>query len=322
MQWIRSHRYTVALIAAAVLVVVGGVMAKNNTGTVLEPGGVENVSVEYPYYAPPIAESGGATKAAQENPQNLIQNASGSTPFVLRFGSTARPKEDSAVQTAPRVIPKIADSEPVKTQSPQLNYDYASFFQMLSHILSPVDTRTTEQKVLFDYGNEAGAIIKAFENTHTDVVRTLKAFFDSRTDPSKAAGIPEIANVYAQLTAASSGMNPTVSAATAGANLQAAANDYAQLGITIASLQNIPPQAETLNIKLAKGYADVAQGLARLTKTENDAQLLDAIQAYNATADEFIKNYVALVQLFSAYGVKFGANDPGAIFSFSMTGGL
>ena len=323
MNWIRAHRYAVALIAMAVLV-VGGLMARNGSPeTTAGRGDIRNVSVEYPYYAPPIAEFNGAT-AAGNSLQNPIQNASGSAPFILHFGTT-QPKEDFPARTVPPVIPKVAESAPARTPNPSLpslNDSYLSFFQALSRILSPTDTRTPEQKALYDYGNALGSTIRNFENTHMDVVQTLKIFFDSRTDPTKAAGIPKIAGVYAQLTAASSGTNPAVSAAQAGANLQIAANDYAQLSATVTGLQHIPPEATDLNTKLAKGYANVAEGFSRLIKSENDAQLLDAITAYNAGVDEFIKNYVALVKLFSAYGVKFSASDAGVIFSFSSAGGL
>lgn len=319
MQWIRAHRYTALLIATAVLVVTGGILAKNDAGNGPARGGIENVAVEYPYYAPSTTESGNT--ATQWSAQNPPQNTDGTAPVVFRFGQTAPPKENPPVQTVSPAIPKAVESVPVKTQSPSLNDSYLSFFQALSRMLSPADTRTPQQKALYDYGNTLGSVIRDFETTHTGVVQTLKTFFDSRTDPAKAAGIPDVAETYAQLTARSPA-SPAVSAAQAGANLQMAANDYAQLSATVAGLQNIPAEASSLNAKLAKGYATVAEGFSRLIQSENDAQLLEGITAYNANADEFIKTYVALVQLFSAYGVKFSANDAGAVFSFSSNGSL
>jgi hypothetical protein len=322
MNWIRAHRYSVALMAAAVLVLIVGFMTKNDLGKRPERGDVKNISVDYPYYAPPITEFGTTIGKEREILENPAQNTGGSAPIVLRFVNT-RPKEDPPLQqTARLVTPKVAQQAPAETESPFLNDSYFAFFQALSRMLSPADTRTAEQKLLHDYGNTLGSIIRDFETAHTEVVQTLKTFFDSRTDTSKAAGIPKVADAYAQLKAASSATTQPVSATAAAANLQIAANDYVQLSTAIAGLNNIPPQAEILNAKLAKGYADVAEGFSRLTKSENDAQLLEAINTYNATAEEFIRNYVALVTLFSAYGVKFSSSDPGAIFSFSATGGL
>ena len=322
MDWIHAHRYTAALIAMAVLVVVGGVTAKNgSSGTPAGRGDVKNVAVEYPYYAPPIAGFNGAT-AAGNSLQSPIQNANGSVMPILRFG-TAQPKENLPAYTAPAVIPRVAESAPARTPNPSLpslNDSYLSFFQALSRILSPTDTRTPEQQELFDYGNAAGSLIKTFEDTHGDTSQALKTFFDTHTDTSKAAGIPEIAVTYAQLKANSAPVSSAVTSAQAAARVQAIAEEYTGLSAAIAGLQNVPPWAETANVKLVKGYADVGKGLSQLSEAETDAQLLDAITAYNASADEFIKNYVALVKLFSAYGVKFSANDPSAIFSFSASG--
>jgi len=317
MQWIRAHRYTVALIAFAILVVTGGVVTKNGAGSGTGRGGVENVSVEYPYYAPPITETGNATTAVQANPQN----ASSTVPRILFFGNAvSKPKEPPSVTTAPPVFPKAPEKQPVEIQGASVDNPYTLFFRTLSNILSSVTAQTPEQKALYDYGNSAGALVQAFEQTHTNATQVLKTFFDSRVDPSRAPLPPEIAGTYARIVASYGTVIPSVASAAPGAQVQALANEYAQLGTLIGNVRNIPLEAGDANAKLAKGYADVAQGLSKLTQTENDTQLLDAINTYNASASAFIKNYVALVQLFSAYGVKFGANDPGAIFSFGATG--
>lgn len=315
MQWIRAHRYTVALIAFAILVVTGGVVTRNNTRTGPERGSIENVSVEYPYYAPPIAESGNTTKNAQGNPQSPAQSASSSEPRILFFGNTAQPKETPMVQSA---TPKVPEEKPPAIQNTSFNDAYLFLFRTLSNVLSPA-ARTPEQQTLFDYGNAVGAIIKTFEDTHKNVTQTLKTFFDSRTDPSKAAGTPEIANAYAQLSVAG-GATPPVSKAAAAAGVRAVAEEYAQLSVAIRNVRPVPSEAETPNEKLAKGYADIAQGLSTLSQAGTDAQMLDAISAYNTSADAFVKTYVSLVQLFSTYGVKFSASDPGAVFSFSAPG--
>lgn len=321
MQWIRAHWYTALLIAAAVLFVTGGIMATRDAGNGFGPGGVENIAVEYPYYALANPTSDNAAEITRESSQNSAQNAGGSVPVVPRFGNTAPPKENPPVQTAAPAIPKATGTMPVKTQEYSLNDSYASFFQALSRILSPASTRTPEQKALFEYGNALGSVITGFENTHRDVVQTLKAFFDSRIDPAKAAGIPEIADAYAQLTAGGARTVP-VSGADAAAGLRKVADAYAQLSATVANMKNVPPEAEMLNAGLANVYAGAAQGLVRLSNTDGETQLIEAIDAYNANADGFIKNYVALVQLFSAYEVKFAASDPGAVFSFSAGGSL
>ena len=60
MQWIRAHRYAVALIALAIFVVIGGITAKMGlVGNIGRARDVKNVPVDYPYYAMPITETGG-----------------------------------------------------------------------------------------------------------------------------------------------------------------------------------------------------------------------------------------------------------------------
>ncbi|MDO8552477.1 MAG: hypothetical protein Q7S01_03010 [bacterium] len=320
MHWLREHRHTVALIGAAVFVVVGGILARNNTGA-SELGNIKNVAVEYPYYAPSADTEGVSVKNQRTNPQSAVSDIGSSTAslavFFDRASTPERPPTTSVTQTATKIVPQT----PTKSQSTITNSAYSSFFRTLSNILSPSDTRTPEQKELYNYGNEVGSIVKTFENSHGNLTQVLKTFFDSRVDPSKAAATPEIADAYAQLTRgipSSAGTTP----ASATAGVQSIANDYAQLSFAIGSIADVPPQAEILNAKLAKGYGDVAQGMSKLAKTDNNDALLEAINSYNATAEEFIRTYVALADLFSAYGVKFSASDPGSIFSFSMTGGL
>lgn len=325
MQWIRAHKYTVALICTAILVLVGGITAKNEMPRApTERGGVKNVAVEYPYYVPPVPETGNAENAAKQNPQNVEAGADDFIPSrTLFFGRTAQPEASAVVENTPN--PKsaaVVEQEPEKPQNISLDDTYLRFFQALANILSPADTRTAEQKVLFSYGNTAGSLIKAFEDTHRDTSKILKTFFDTHTDTSKAAGIPEIAGTYARLTGSIPPVSGNETGASSAAKVQAISEEYIRLSAAIGNIREVPPQAETANAKLAQGYAGVAQGLSKLSQAGNDTQLLEAISAYNATADEFIKNYVFLVKLFSAYGVKFGANDPGAVFSFSATGGL
>ncbi len=317
MQWLREHRYTIALIGAAVFVVVGGVLTRNNTGTVSELGDIKNVAVEYPYYSPQANTEPGPATGTQSIPRNATPGAGSSTPPLADFFSRAPTPENPAIESAPVATTKAPAKEPATAQDAPFNNPYALFFRALSNILSPADTRTPEQKALFDYGNKVGSLIRNFENTHGNVTQVLKTFFDSRIDPSKAAGIPEIANAYAQLTSAIP-LTPGATPASATVGVQSIANEYTQLGLAIGNVPGVPPQAESLNAKLAKGYRDAAQGLSKLSQTENNATLLEAINAYNANADEFIKNYVALVDLFSMYGVRFSASDPGAIFSFSI----
>jgi hypothetical protein len=324
MNWIRSHRYTVALLATAIFVIVGGFLATNEKHAGTTKGTAErSVSVNYPYYVPPTGENGMGTVAEQNLPAGETRVSESASSTVLFFGPAAQSEAPAAV-TPPQTpaAPSVTPQPPTRIEAPSLNNTYALFFQRLSNILSPKVTRTPEQQALFDYGNTAGSIIKRFESAHRGgTPQILKAFFDDHTSASIAASGTKIPDSYAQLNANTSPAPSLLTREQLAANVQGVSDDYAKLSAEIRAIPNIPPYAESANGKLAVGYDAVAKGLSALTHATTDKELLAAIDAYNATADTFIKTYVSIVDLFSAYGVTFAANDPGAIFSFN-TGSL
>ena len=162
---------------------------------------------------------------------------------------------------------------------------------LISASISKPKVRMSEEQALYDYGNAVGENIKAFENTHKNTNEILKGFF------------PEKGGFASQNQTA---VNAVLSLA----------NDYVQLGNTLAKTSAVPDSVQTLHIALAKSYADVGAGLAMVAKTGADGDITKAILAYDSIADMFIKNFVALAEFFSALGIKFSETDPGNVFQF------
>lgn len=167
----------------------------------------------------------------------------------------------------------------------------------ISASISKPEAKTLEEQALYDYGNAVGTHIKTFESTHKNAMEVLKNFF-----PEKGGF--------------SSNDQTSVNA------VISLANDYSQLGNTIAQMGSIPESAQGFHLALAKSYADVGAGLAKIAKTNTGGDITQAILAYDNIAGVFIQNFVALAEFFSARGIKFSGSDAGNVFSFSPGGSL
>ena len=141
-----------------------------------------------------------------------------------------------------------------------------------------------EQKALFAYGNNLGRIIQGAESINARAVEALKSYFDDRSDPSRAAALVSIAR------------------------------EYNNVASDIQAIDPIPPETAMFNEKLARDYEAIAGGLENLTKQSSDAALADAILSYNASAETYTRDVLAIVAVMSSYDVSFSSSDPGAIF--------
>ena len=152
--------------------------------------------------------------------------------------------------------------------------------------------RTQEQEALFHYGNEAGLAILSFEDSNTDMVERLKNWFENRkSDPSKAS-------------------------------VERIANDMAAAGTALAALLDVPDVAREANQNLAKSLQAAALDLKAVTAASGDSATFDAMKTYNTSAEEFIRSYLALADIFTLHEVSFSASDTGSAFTFPAQSGL
>ncbi len=169
-----------------------------------------------------------------------------------------------------------------------LNEMYSLFSLSLGPAMPTVPkARTPDQQALYAYGNAAGAVVLAFEDAQIDAAQVLTDWFSARGDAAKIA------------------------------RANAIADDLTQAGRSLESLPQVPPAALSANTALAKSFEDAGTKLRAVVAAggEDDTALADAMKTYNAAADSFTGNYIALANIFSIYGVSFGTTDAGSAFS-------
>ena len=148
-------------------------------------------------------------------------------------------------------------------------------------------SRTPAQRVLYEYGNEVGSTIQAFESLHPNQAQVLKDQAEDRTDLGKAEALKRLGN------------------------------DFANVGKTLLAMEEVPASLQITHDALARSYIDAGEKLALVADAANDAEFVASIQGYDDAADVFIRNYVTLAQLLSSYDVRFSPEEPGSVFTFS-----
>ena len=155
---------------------------------------------------------------------------------------------------------------------------------------TPEKSRSDIEQKLYDYGNEVGSYIQSFEEQNAGMTQALKNQVEDRNEPAKAAAVVAVANALRGV------------------------------GESLTGMDSVPSQMTSPHSRLAKSYIEIGNKLAEVPKAQGDSDFIKAIEAYNAAADVFVKNYVAVAELFGAYGIAFTMSDAGAVFTFTPTG--
>jgi hypothetical protein len=288
MDWIRLHPYSSALTISATLIIAGVLFVESHTSTVppasISAWGGGDVPLNDGSLSP-VPLSG------TKNPSNLN---------TTDYGTRTLPYTSSSIgSTSPGTIPDnyqynasefkafvsklVRQSQTPSTAPDSTTIDSTNPWDfipsgLISTTTPPVKTQTAVQKALFQYGNDIGALVQQYDTAHQNQVQAFKDAMASRNDSSKQAALKRV-----------------------GTDLQ-------QIGTEITQLGNIPTTATVSNAALAKSYTESGKKLVALA---------EALPGYDGTVDGFVKNYVALSGVFSSYGVMFGPNDPGNVFSFT-----
>jgi hypothetical protein len=304
MEWIRLHPYSSALAIAAALIIVGTLFVESRTSTVtpssisawgggdvpttdasLSPVPLGNTSnqtnlntTDYGTRTLPYTSNELGATSSGTIPDNYQYNAADFKAFVAKLLRQSSNSAKSAVSNVPA-------NAGIDATNP---WDYIPS-GLISTNVPPAKTQTATQQALFQYGNEIGTLVQQYDIDHYNQVQTLKDAMASRNDSSKQSGLLQVGE------------------------------DLETTGTDIAQLENIPSIAKTNNAALAKSYTDSGKKLILIAQAlpGYDGDLVKAIQSYDGTVDGFVKNYVALAGVFSNYGVTFGPNDAGNVFSFT-----
>ena len=297
MEWLRLHPYVAGLGAAGVLI-VGGVfvVVEKSPGApapsqTLAWGGAG--AALNPSYTP-------GTSGPQENTVGIMQAVQSDAPYSY-------------------ILPTPQPATTDGTDATGVGFDFNAFISMLSAEKNPpaagqsvggnvvtdayafipgglISTstqtakRTKLQDSLYSYGNDVGSLIQSFEQEHGNESQILMDQAQDRSDTDKAAAV------------------------------QALAAALSALGDSLLTMDNLPSQVSAAHQALGQSYKDIAAKLTLVPQAQSNADFIAAVESYDASANIFTQNYVALANLFPAYGVVFASGDPGSVFTFSPSG--
>ena len=298
---IRTYPYSLLFVVAGIVLISLVLFARDHSTPAGGYGPTIAVSTNGTLIDPGISSVNPLTNAPP--PLQIGQPSTDSTPYVPIIIGQTGPAQTLSTPANEHNPPSVAapthtPASPPPSESDQLlNYVYSL---IPSGTATPValKPRTPTQQALFAYGNEAGQIVLAFDDAHIDMAQVLTDWF---ADRGSAAS-----NVASNATEFDS------------AGAQAIAHDMQTAGTSLAALEGVPSAATAANEALAKGYRDAGDRLLVVIKSGggSDAELVEAMKSYNATADSYVSAFVSLATMFSLYGVTFGSGDAGSAFAF------
>ena len=297
MQWIRIHPYASALCVAGIMVVVGIFIVQwrtavpvTNTSTWSGAG----FEIPDPTSYGPIQNTGTSKE------EDIIRQAQSGSPYtyippalVSNSGTGTETSGPFDINDFIAMLLRDSSYKPAKTidDSSLLADAYSFIPNGLISTTTPQKTLTNTQQTLYSYGNDIGSYIQSFEEQYLGAAATiLKDQAEDRTDPQKAAAVEDLARAMQEL------------------------------GQTLLSIENVPPEIASAHAALAKSYIAIGTNLALVPKAKSDDDFLKAIETYNASADTFTSNYVSMTTFLGAHAVTFNPRDAGSVFTFTQAG--
>jgi hypothetical protein len=298
MNWIRTHPYASALGAAGLLLLVGAFIVERQSAAPVtsqtNAWGGAGVALLNPISATAPAES-------SQNGENIMQQVQSAAPYTYVPPTVLNPtgaagadaNQDDPFNYDAFVASLEQESAPAKSAPSGGGSSAASAYAFIpGGLISTTtahSTRTKTQQDLYDYGNELGSYIQSFEQQNPNEAQVLTDQVQDRSDAGKAAAVEALG--------------------------QALEN----VGNEISNMDTVPPQMASAHAALAKSYVEIGTKLALVPQAQRDSDFVSAIETYDTAADTFTKNYVAVANLFGAYGVTFAPDDPGSVFTFTPT---
>jgi len=296
MEWLRLHPYASAIGVAGVLFLFGAfivsesgpVVPKTMQVVTWEGSGVATNPISY---VPSVS--------GDQNSQSILQQVQSTAPYTYiapAEQSNPVPAAQSGdsfdlnafLKSLSGISGSASSNAPTSTSGDAGVTDaYAFIPSGFVATPSPSASRSPVQQSLYDYGNAVGSYIQAFESTHTDETAVLQAQSDDRTNAAKAAALEKLGN------------------------------DLANVGTEMLAMNDVPPSIASAHQALAQSYIEIGGKLAQVPNAQGDSDFVTAIETYDTSVNLFVTHYVALAQLFGAYGVTFSQTDPGSVFSFN-----
>ena len=294
MEWLRAHPYISALSAAAIIFLVGIYIVQRQVAGPIHSGTSTWEGATSPFLNPTGYATIHSAPGTPQTQENIMQNVTSGPPYTYTPPTTpptdTNTNSDDSFDFDAFIKTLSSGQNRTTAGTKQAEIDTPAYSFIPSKLMSATsapDRRTDMEQKLYDYGNEVGSFIQSFEDQHPGVAQILKNQVEDRNDASKAAAVVAIADALKSV-----GNNLTI-------------------------IDNVPSQMAVVHVRVAKSYIAIGTNLALVPQAQNDADFLKAIETYNAHADTFVKNYVALAELFGAYGIVFASIDAGSVFTFT-----
>ena len=289
-----SHPIAIAITVAVILFLIGGFIVLRRSGRAVTTAsgswGGAATTLQDPTASTPYLDS-----------VNIPAPQTGASPIVLSpLSSTSTPQIPATPVeqsfelflsgfTGPSNAPATTANDTSATAEIFSSYLYAPRGLLNA---SRGKARTVSQESLYQYGNAAGSIIKAFETNNTDMLTKLDGYF---ADRKSDAGIRD---------------------------LQSVARELENLGAALRAIDEIPEEARVAHANLGESYERLGTQLASWSENESDKSFLAGITTYTQTADSLARSFVELVTMFSLSNVSFASHEGGSAFMFSAGGGF
>jgi hypothetical protein len=289
-EWFRAHPYVSAIGAAGAFVLLGAFVVQSRAS--VSPSGSRPVT-----WGGTGALVGGSTtqNGPRQNSEDIMGQVQNAAPYTyITIPSSPNTAADASADMSfdfdAFVALLSAGGKSAGSNSSAGGAPQTSAYAFIPGGLvstTTVKSRTALQKTLFDYGNEVGSFIASFEQQYPNETQILINQAQDRGNADKAAAVVSLGQ------------------------------ELSALGDSLSAMDNVPGQMQSAHAALAKSYNEIGGKLALVAKANGDAHFLAAIQSYNASVDVFTKNYVAMANIFVAYGVTFSPGDPGEVFTFT-----
>ncbi len=293
MEWLSAHRYAALLLGASFLLASGSYIVRNhNTETSSDNVGTWGGGG---IFVNPVDKNAPSAESSPQESPAQTQSHSYISPFGSKSPLAANPE---AAQNAEfnSILAQLSGPPPKKPlPSPDKTLDVYAFIPSSIPAYTGVEKEsslTPTQVALKSYGNDIGTSIQAYEDRHRDAAQILKNFIEDRGSSVKKEAQKQL-----------------------GAEL-------VSVGKAMENTQGVPKEAAAPGMALAKSYQEIGSNLAAVPDNSRNEDIVAAVTKYNASADRFVQNFIALSLLFQTYDVKFAADDPGSVFVLQMAPSL
>lgn len=311
MNWIKSHPFIATIIGVVIILFLGGALVLNKSAT--SPTGSSGYT--WGKYGGGRLSDITANQGSLGNPDPLEKELTDEDFYTLLSDTRDKPYASLIPQT------NVYESRSVgTTTNSEITFDGDELAELLASISptaqiiapynpfdeefvfsdiyayvpatvaeeSPEPTKLNErQRELLNYGNEAGSYIESFVERWGDQSQILKQFMEDMSNAEKAQLVDDLAFALGKV------------------------------GRELEDMDIVPEDAARVHARLVAGYKSIGEKLEPVAAARSDEELLQAVIAYNAAADEFAKDYLSVVTLLSVAEVPFSSGEPGSVFVFS-----